>query len=200
MGLTREQSERVKFLLDGGWGQAESEELPEYWTLFDRVFAEIETPEELHAFADRWNWDWGDKPILRVIVHPLCDRGTALMIYWRIDPIFYLDHEHNTRAKVQAKLWPDAVVLWDVLRDIERRLSVDDFRFSRVPFDPTNDRGRDRTKQRRKRPPLPLLEYRDGKCVQVGEENRPDYPEVDVRASLPAIVFQPVTSGSTVGE
>ena len=41
---TPEQSSRVKYLLDGGWGRtdlAESDEEPAYWTDLDRVLAEV---------------------------------------------------------------------------------------------------------------------------------------------------------------
>src|SRR5437763_15602157 len=124
MALTPEQASRVKYLLDGGWGRAESGDLPEYWTEFDRVLAEVETPEELHEFLDRWNWDGGTEPVRRALAHPLCDRGTVLLVYWRIDPIFYLKPDHDTRAKVKANLWPDALVHRDMLREIERRLAA----------------------------------------------------------------------------
>ncbi|HEX4797434.1 MAG TPA: DUF4274 domain-containing protein [Humisphaera sp.] len=200
MALTPEQSSRVKWLLDGGWGRAESDELPEYWTEFDRVLGQIETPEELHEFVDRWNWDGGTKPIQRALAHPLCDRGTALMVYWRMEPIFFLTPDHDTREKVTAKLWPDAVVHWDMLRELERRLAANQFRTAQVPYDPTNDRGRDRTKQRfRKKKPITLLKNINGKLVKIGEQPRPDDPEIDVRGSLPAIVFEPVKGGASAG-
>jgi hypothetical protein len=203
MALTPEQSSRVKYLLDGGWGRtflAESEEEPTYWTDFDRILAEVNTPEELHEFVDHWNWDGGTEPIRRALAHPLCDRGTALMVYWRIDPIFYLKPEHDTRAKVEANLWPDAVVHWDMLREIEQRLAANRFRTAEVAFDPMNDRGRDRTKQRfKKKPPIPLFENINGKLVKVGEKQRPEDPEIDVRGSLPPVVFEPVKGGGSTG-
>jgi Domain of unknown function (DUF4274) len=201
MALTPEQSARVAYLLDGNWGgQAESDELPEYWTHFDRILAEVQSSEELHEFVDRWNWDGGTEPVRRALAHPLCDRGTALLVYWRIDPIFYLKPEQHTRSKVKANLWPDAVVHWDILREIERRLVANDFHSARVPFDPTNDRGRDRTKQRfRKKPPIPLLANVNGKRVKVGEKQLPEDPEIDVRGLLPAVVFEPVTGDGSAG-
>ncbi|MBC7784272.1 MAG: hypothetical protein H7144_10565 [Burkholderiales bacterium] len=55
MALSPEQSSRVKYLLDVGWGRkdvAESDEEPAYWTDFDRVLAEVES----HEFVDHWNW------------------------------------------------------------------------------------------------------------------------------------------------
>ena len=188
-----EPTAQVRFLLDGGWGKGESDRVPAYWRTFDRVLGEIDNPEELHTFVDRWNWDGGTKPILRALAHPLCDRGTGLMVYWRVDPIFYLKPGHRTRAEVETNLWPEAAVHWDLLRDLERRLAADDFRSARVPYDPTDDHGRDRTKQRfRKRPPRPVYEWHGDKPVQVGVEELPEEPEIDVRGSLPPFVFKPV--------
>ena len=198
MPLAPHQAARIRTLLDGGWAdQACSDEQPEYWITFDRLLAQIESPEELHAFADQWNWDRGTPPMRRVLDHSLCDRGTALMIYWRIDPVFFLNPKHDTRKKVEAVLWPDAIIHWDILRQIERRLAANDFRSARIPFDPTNDHGRDRTKQRfRKKPPVPLFKVVNGQPVQVGVNHLPEDPEFDAHASLPPIVFQPVIDDS----
>jgi hypothetical protein len=111
MKLSPEQAERVRYLLDGDWhvDDAESDQVPEYWVEFDRALSQVETPEELHEFVDRWNWDGGSEPIRRVLAHPLCDRGTALMVYWRLEPIFYLKPKHDSREKVEAELWPEAL-------------------------------------------------------------------------------------------
>ena len=83
--------------------------------------------------------------------------------------------------------------------EIEQRLAGNQFRTAQIAFDPTNDRGRDRTKQRFRKKPIPLFENIDGKLVKVGEKQRPEDPEIDVRGSLPAIVFEPVQGGSPPG-
>jgi hypothetical protein len=200
MSLTPKQSERVRYLLEGGWGQAESDDLPEYWTAFDRALGQVESSEELHEFVDRWNWDGGSEPIRRALAHPLCDRGTALMAYWRIDPLFYLKPEHDTRAKVELKLWPDALVHWDMLRDIERRLTSNEFRSARMPYDPTSDRGRDRTKPReRKALPTRVVENPHGTPFTFKRKGPAAEPAVDPRAALPAVVFEAVSGGRPAG-
>jgi hypothetical protein len=182
MKLTPEQSERVRLLVEDEWDD---------WREFDSILAQM-SAEELHEFADKMNWDGGGADrLMRVLKHPKCDRGTALMIYWLANPIF--DLKYGSRENVKAKTWPARVEEWDMMRYIEQRLQdPNGFATARIPYDPTNDRGRDLTKQRRKRPPKPLFENRGGEIVKVGEEPRPDDPEIDVRASLPSVVFQPV--------
>jgi hypothetical protein len=57
--------------LENNWHPKISTSRPEYWTEFDRITAEC-GPEELHAFADRWNWDQGDEPIWRAGRYLFC--------------------------------------------------------------------------------------------------------------------------------
>ncbi|MEM7738412.1 MAG: DUF4274 domain-containing protein [Deinococcota bacterium] len=49
-----------------------------------RAFIESNTnPLELHTFANTYNWDDGDEPMIQIAHHPYCEAGTALLIYWR---------------------------------------------------------------------------------------------------------------------
>jgi hypothetical protein len=44
---------------------------------------------ELHCFADHWNW--GSVEAMRQVAeHPNCDAATALLLFWRSDPEYYL--------------------------------------------------------------------------------------------------------------
>jgi hypothetical protein len=61
MELTPEQLARVQYLLDNRWHPRASCSRHGYWTKFDRVTGEC-APEELHAFADQWNWDQRESP------------------------------------------------------------------------------------------------------------------------------------------
>jgi hypothetical protein len=124
--------------------------------------------EELHAFVDDMNWDGGGADRLtRVLAHPLCDRGTALMIYWRAQPRFYI--RYGTRERVRDELWPGALADYDMLRDIERRFQSGDFATANIAFNPANDGGHDCTTNGPRRQPL-----------------------IDPRTVLPAVMFEPV--------
>jgi Domain of unknown function (DUF4274) len=45
---------------------------------------------ELHCFADHWNWDGGMEEMMTIAKHPNCDAATALLLFWRSDPEYYL--------------------------------------------------------------------------------------------------------------
>lgn len=81
MTLTPAQRARIEYLLY----ECEDD------TSFEKEFAKIETSEELHEFASEFNWDCGFSELDAVLTHPLCDRGTALMIYWLAEPVYFAD-------------------------------------------------------------------------------------------------------------
>jgi hypothetical protein len=166
MALTPEQLERVRYLAEDEWGGESADEAAQ-WADFDRVLAQM-SAEELHAFVDEMNWDGGGADRLtRVLAHPLCDRGTALMIYWRAQPRFFI--KYVTRERVRDELWPSALEDYDMLRDVERRFESDGFATADIPFNPANDKGHDHTSDGPGRRPL-----------------------IDPRSALPAIMFEPV--------
>jgi hypothetical protein len=101
-------------------------------------FASVTDPEELHLFASLYNWDGGLDDLHRIVRHPLCDLGTALLVYWRGQPGFYLQYPDRTVV-------PDhAHEVYDLLREIEQRVAAGEYRTARQPFDPAADEGQDR--------------------------------------------------------
>jgi hypothetical protein len=161
MALTPEQAERVRYLAEDEWGSSSEDEAAQ-WANFDHVLGEM-SAEELHAFVDRMNWDGGGADRLtRVLAHPLCDRGTALIIYWRARPTFYI--KYGTRERVRDKLWPSALADYDMLRDIEQRFQAGDFTTANIPYDPANDGGGDRTGRGQALPPIMFEPIRGSEC------------------------------------
>ncbi len=88
------------------------------------AFTELQTPEELHAFASHYNWDDGIRDMRGVIENPLCDRGTALMIYWLTDGVFLLD-----RPQYGGEVW-------DLAMEIEKRFLSGFYLGRNFCFDP----------------------------------------------------------------
>lgn len=74
--LTPEQQARVEFLL---YECYETESITEN-------LKQLESTQEIHEFATNYNWDYGIEPLKLILQHPLCDRGTALKIYWLGQP------------------------------------------------------------------------------------------------------------------
>ena len=171
MALTPEQAERVRYLAEDEWAGESADEAAR-WAEFDRVLGQM-SAAELHAFVDQMNWDGGGADRLtRVLSHPLCDRGTALMMYWRAQPRFFI--QYGTRERVRDELGPTELAEYDMLRDIERRFQSNDFSTDDIAFDPADDEGHDLTSDGPRRRPL-----------------------VDPRTVLPAVMFEPTGGGGT---
>jgi len=109
----------------------------ELWQFFETVT----DAEELHLYADGFNWDTGVEELRRVTRHPLCDRGTALLIYWRGGPGWYA--QYSDRAEIRNADEADG---YDLSHEIERLIIQGRFATYRFHYDPTNDRGTDLTR------------------------------------------------------
>ena len=107
-------------------------------------FASVTDPEELHLFAGAYNWDGGVEDLLNVVRHPLCDRGTALLVYWRGQPGFDLEYADRDAVPEYRQ------EVWDLSREIEGRVAAGQYLTATQAFDPANDGGSDsRPKPRR---------------------------------------------------
>lgn len=84
MNLTREQRDRVERLLYDCEDTA----------AFRRELDSIESAIELHEFCRQFNWDGGFEELEAVLHHRVCDRGTALMMYWLAEPVYFLDFDN----------------------------------------------------------------------------------------------------------
>lgn len=52
--------------------------------------SDLQSMEELHFVAANLNWDNDDPDMVRAIIeHPLCDAGTALLLYWYGQGFYY---------------------------------------------------------------------------------------------------------------
>lgn len=92
----------------------------------------LESKDEVHAFADAFNWDDSHvKALFEVIRHPLCDASTAKMLYWLADPdeLFLACSKRDVDSELRREHW-------DLLLEIETRLAGNRFRTSSLPFTP----------------------------------------------------------------
>ncbi|MBA4032279.1 MAG: hypothetical protein C0478_15520 [Planctomyces sp.] len=143
MAISEERKTYISLLATGGIFDNLSSEESDAFTEDDcdrpyrEFFASVTDPEELHVFASFYNWDGGDHDLLQVLHHPLCDLGTALLIYWRSQPGFYLEYRNFEEV---GPAFEDG---WHLLRKIEGMVAAGSFRTSTQPFDPANDEGED---------------------------------------------------------
>jgi hypothetical protein len=143
MAVSDERREWIEKVAVGGVYDDLSEEEHDALTDDDHdrpsreFFASVADPEELHIFVGLYNWDGGVEDLQRVVRHPFCDLGTAMLVYWRGQPGFYL--QYADRAAV-----PDhAHEVYDLLREIEQRVAAGEYRTAAQPFDPAADEGQD---------------------------------------------------------
>lgn len=52
-------------------------------------FKELTSPAQLHYLADIYNWDDDIEVLNWIVDSPLCDFGTAMLIFWRAEPLYY---------------------------------------------------------------------------------------------------------------
>jgi len=128
--MTREKREEIERLANDEW-EDESE--------FDAFFAAVSKPTELHLYASLFNWDCGVEELERVVTHPICDRGTALMIYWRSQPDYYLKYSNVDEMPLHEREG------FELIQHIQQRISAGAYQHWTITYDPRNDQGHDLT-------------------------------------------------------
>ena len=123
MPLTHEQLARIDFLLYG------CEDDP----TFAQTLRRIDSSAELHALTQQINWDDGFVRLNEILDHPLCDRGTALMIYWLGDPT-YLDATASDQVVSKGNQQ-----IHVFLKRVETQLMSYYFKHNTIAYDPMVD-------------------------------------------------------------
>lgn len=103
----------------------------------------LQSPEELHQFAWSYNWDDGLEALRRLVNHPLCDKGTALLIYWRAGPGFL--YQYVTVDEI-----PDDYLFkdeYEFVSALEQKYLLNGFASAAIAFDPKKDEGTNWTKE-----------------------------------------------------
>lgn len=107
---------------------------------------QITTPEELHQLAINYNWDDGIGIPDWIIRQPFCDRGTALLVFWRAAPRPYYGYANRDEVlKKQGGIFDDEVDYYDLVKEIETRYLAGFYSQQNIAFDPNNDEGTIRT-------------------------------------------------------
>ncbi len=120
MSLTAEQLARIDFLLY----ECEEDES------FTETLTRVESSSELHAIARQMNWGDGFDRLSAVLEHPLCDRGTGLMIYWLGEPTYFADFKSDDEVPAVNQ------ALKRFLDRIETQLTTGHFNTNTIRFDP----------------------------------------------------------------
>lgn len=134
MSLSPEQLKRIGYLVRDKWvGENELES----YTKFHQALSEVTAPEELHQFAANFNRDCGHDALFSVLRHPLCDKGTALLIYFYATPAYFYRHRQQG-----IPFRVDEVKTFMFLLAIERLVEMGWFKSNLIKVDPANIHGR----------------------------------------------------------
>lgn len=101
------------------------------WNRIEQEFVrETTSPFELHLYLVNKNPDDGVHGYRTVAKHQYCDAGTALFLYWGLNPYYYLEYRLLRDAhEVQQETMK-------ILRGLERRFRRGDFKTHKISFDP----------------------------------------------------------------
>lgn len=89
-------------------------------------------PDQRHAAALTWNWDYGLAPLLWISRREDCDLATALHIFFGGCPEFYLK-VGGDRKQVAAEYGD--LMTFDMMMDIKKRIERGFYRRSAIKFD-----------------------------------------------------------------
>jgi hypothetical protein len=126
MSLTPHQRRRVAWLKDGHLDNDDFDS-PEFQARWHLHFAAISSPQELYLFASEEHpatqpYEWR-----RVLDHPLCDAGTALLVLWRNSPVHHFGDEPPGGWERDR---------YDLVREIATKYTAGEYPSAVVRFDP----------------------------------------------------------------
>ncbi|SMC29920.1 protein of unknown function [Andreprevotia lacus DSM 23236] len=98
------------------------------WALV-REYLQQATPEALHVYAARSNYDDNDKGLRLLIDNPKLDRGTALLLFW------YLGADYHARRTVE-ELEGDELAADDLIQLVQARFMGGFYTDSNIFFSP----------------------------------------------------------------
>jgi len=98
------------------------------------IFDGIEKPEELHVIAWFHNWDDGAEVLNWIVNSPVCDSGTAKLIFWRSQPDYYTTFSSEEDAGSNADVYC-------LLRTIIQNFEDGFYKKHEIAYDPNTDEG-----------------------------------------------------------
>ncbi|RLB49191.1 MAG: hypothetical protein DRJ42_21550 [Deltaproteobacteria bacterium] len=138
--LTPAQLKRIRHFIEDEWvAEADGDEdIQATETNLKRLLAEIETPTELHWCAMMFNWDTECETLRPLVRHPLCDRGTALGVFWLGQPSWHY-------GRSASELSEDAQTVRALLEEIEEQFCANAYAQSTIRLNPADMDGQDFT-------------------------------------------------------
>jgi hypothetical protein len=96
---------------------------------------------ELFQKAVNHNWDEGFAKLNAILKNPLCDRATALAIYWMGQPGYFLQYEKANEVSVSNRKH------YNFIKKLEKRILEGEFLENQLPLDPSSLAGFNRREE-----------------------------------------------------
>lgn len=94
------------------------------------------SPKERQLLAIDWNFDNSKEVIKWIAEQPDTDKGTALFLYWYMDPQFFKKYE-NRKECAEEGSW--ALEDFDIVETLEKNYISGYYKNQKYAFDPKND-------------------------------------------------------------
>lgn len=105
----------------------------------DKSFFEtIDNPLEYHYIATVYNWDDGTEVLTWIVNSPLCDAGTAKMIFWRSQPSYYTRFSTKEEARFDSDVF-------ELLKNIIDNFQKGIYSNQNIAYDATEDPSAEET-------------------------------------------------------
>jgi|GEM_PF-5155272 len=93
--------------------------------------------EEIHYALANYNFDDGIDFPKALVYHPDCDKGTALMLFWRFSPDYYTQFDRNNPESLPHCSQETFLLLIKLLENYESGF----YKKESICFDPSDDFG-----------------------------------------------------------
>ena len=87
------------------------------------------TTEELHQFVQNYNFDDGLEPFEWIVKQKHCDKGTALCLYWHLEPDFHCEKNRRDASNQDIEL----------IKEIENRFLTGFYENEQFAFNPKTE-------------------------------------------------------------
>jgi hypothetical protein len=92
------------------------------------------TAPELHQFVQHWNYDDGIEPFKWIIKQKYLDKGTALCLYWMLQPDYFC--QFKTEDEIKENLNHES---YKLVKEIEKKYCSGYYQDENFSFDPKNE-------------------------------------------------------------
>ena len=92
------------------------------------------TAPELHQFVQHWNYDDGIEPFNWIVKQKICDKGTALCLYWFLQPDYFCKFKNEDEIKEDVNY-----ETYKLIKEIEQRYCNSFYEDENFSFNPKDE-------------------------------------------------------------